>query len=131
MEILDTPTLNWLNRPDLTETATNSSGVNITIGSDIDPIIDPKLGNSSFPGSYDTQHLAPVINVRNTAKVKEGDVLRLSGYHALPTADGQISASWNNPAVYRRMRKIHEKLYTDFKPDGFLLNYSEIRMGGW
>ncbi|WP_298541590.1 T9SS type A sorting domain-containing protein [uncultured Aquimarina sp.] len=131
IEVIDSPALNWLNREDLPKSLKHSNGQTLSFGSDVTPIKDDQLGISGFPGAFDTQHLAPKIIINNSANIKEGDIVKINGYHGLPTASGQISASWNHPEIYTRMRTIHQKLYNDFQPDGFMLNYSEIRTGGW
>ncbi|WP_299312255.1 T9SS type A sorting domain-containing protein [uncultured Aquimarina sp.] len=131
VSIIDTPVLNWINRNDLPKSIKHSNGQALSFGSDVNLPIDEQLGQSGFSGAFDTHHQAPKINIENTANIKEGDIVEIYGYHALPTAGGQISASWNNPEIYMRMRQIHQRLQTDFRPDGFLLNYSEIRTGGW
>ncbi len=127
----DSPTLNWLNRDDLPKSILKSNGQPLVLGTDVSLPIDELLGQSGFSGSYDTQHLATNVSILSSNQVAEGDVATINGYHALPTADGQVSASWNSPRTYELMRTIHEKLYNEYVPDGFLLNYSEIRTGGW
>ncbi|AXT57974.1 T9SS C-terminal target domain-containing protein [Aquimarina sp. AD1] len=131
LEIIDSPTLNWLNREDLPTSLKHNNGQTLTFGTDVAPISDDQLGVSGFSGAFDTQHLSPKILISSTTNIKEGDIVKISGYHGLPTASGQVSASWNHPEIYSRMRRIHQKLSNDFEPDGFLLNYSEIRTGGW
>ncbi len=131
VSLLDTPALNWLNRADLPVTVKRQNGTALSIGTDVQNIVDPKLGQSGFAGKYDTHHSVPKIRPGNESRIQEDEVVTISGYHALPTANGQISCSWNNPEVYARMRMIHERMETTFKPDGYLLNYSEIRTGGW
>jgi hypothetical protein len=129
--IIDSPFLNWINRDDLPVSISNTNGQAIRFGTDVQLPVDPKLGQIGYAGNYGTNHAAPVVNILNENTVKQGDTVKVSGYHAMVTASGQISCSWNSPAVYNRMRQIHAKLQTDFQPDGYLLNYSEIRTGGW
>jgi len=131
VQVFDTPALNWINRNDLPRSVKHSNGQNLSFGADVELPVDTQLGISGFQGAFDTQHLAPEILIINTTNINEGDVIEINGYHALPTASGQISASWNNPEIYNRMRTIHQTLQNDFQPDGFLINYSEIRTGGW
>ena len=57
--------------------------------------------------------------------------MSLSGWHALITADAQVGCSWNNPRVIALMRDVHQRLNAEFRPEGFLLNYDEIRTGGF
>ncbi len=129
--ILDTPVLNWLNRDDLPTTIKREDGSALSFGKDAQRPIDGKLGQSGFPGKYDTHHRAPKILIGEASSIEENEVVTISGYHALPTANGQVSCSWNHPEIYARMRMIHERLKNTYEPDGYLVNYSEIRTGGW
>ena len=129
--ILDTPVLNWLNRDDLPRSIAHRNGTALQFDQDVLLPVDNQLGQSRFPGSYDTQHTPPTIQIKSQANIREGDTVTISGYHGLPTANGQVSASWNSPETYQRMRTIHQTLQNEFQPDGYLLNYSEIRTGGW
>ncbi|WP_430905563.1 T9SS type A sorting domain-containing protein [Maribacter sp. 2-571] len=131
VEILDTPALNWLNRDDLPKSVQFQNGSPLDFGVDVAVPLDTKLGFSGYPGDFDTQHAPPKIQIINSGKIKEGDIVTINGYHGLPTAAGQVSCSWNNPETYERMRQVHQSLQDTYQPDGFLLNYSEIRTGGW
>ena len=129
--IEDSPTLNWLNREDLPKSIIKANGQALTFGSQVSLPVDELLGQSGFSGSYDTHHLAKNISILNANSILEGEIVSINGYHALPTSNGQVSASWNNPRSHELMRTIHQKLFDEYAPDGFLLNYSEIRTGGW
>ncbi|UZO81049.1 T9SS type A sorting domain-containing protein [Aquimarina sp. ERC-38] len=132
VKIEDTPALNWLNRDDLPISATlQSSGQALSFDTDIERPLDESLGQFSADLSYDTQHLAPEITLKENSKINDGDIVEISGWHALPTANGQVSGSWNHPQSFANMRLIHQRLYEAYQPDAFLLNYSEIRTGGF
>ena len=131
VKIEDSPTLNWLNREDLPKSIIKSNGQSLAFGSEVSLPADELIGQSGFSGSYDTHHLATNVSILNTNSIPEGEIVEINGYHALPTANGQVSASWNNPRTHGLMRTIHQKLFNEYAPDGFLLNYSEIRTGGW
>ena len=132
VKIEDSPTLNWLNRDDLPISATvKETGRALSFVTDLERPVDLLLGQSGFNGSYDTQHTAPTVSLKSNTTLNEGAIVELSGWHGMPTANGQVSGSWNNEQNFANMRLIHQRLYDTFKPDGFLLNYSEIRTGGY
>jgi len=132
VSVQDTPSLNWLVRDDLPTAVRNqSSGRDLQFGSDVTPIVDNKLGDVPFPGSFETYHAPPAIKVASNANIDEGDIVSLSGYHALVTFNGQTSCSWNNENVFARMKQVHQTLQAEYQPSGFLLNYDEIRTGGY
>ncbi len=131
VQVLDTPALNWINRDDLPVSIKRENGSNLSFGKDVVLPEDPKLGVSGFKGKYDTQHRGPKIVLGQNSGIAENETITISGYHALPTANGQVSCSWNHPEIYARMKQIHQTLENTYRPDGYLVNYSEIRTGGW
>ncbi len=110
ISVIDTPSLNWLNRDDLPKSIKNTNRRKLTFGTDVRTPKDDKLGISGHTGAFDTHHQPPSIRITNTGNIKEGDIIEINGYHALPTANDQVSASWNHPEIYRRMRQVHQKL---------------------
>lgn len=129
--LADTPTLNWLTRDDLPRTAQRADGAALTVGGQISNPVDLQLGQIGFPGRFANYHEPPLPSVLDAATVREGDTVLLSGWHALVAATGQTACSWNTPRMHALMRTVHQKLQEEFKPDGFLLNYDEIRTGGF
>ena len=131
VELIDTPTLNWLVRDDLPSYLTNDSGARFEANRDYISIDDPELGQAGFAGRYTTYHDAPTIESIGSGSIVEGQTVYLYGYHALVSNRGQISCSWNSPETYLRMRQIHEYVFRTYQPDGVMLNYDEIRSGGF
>ena len=127
----DTPTLNWVARDGLPRRVTRADGTELAFGADVAEIEDPKLGRIGYAGNFATYHDAPDVRPGASAALSEGDEVRLSGWHAQVTARGQVACSWNDPGVYDAMARVHARLQDRFAPDGFLLNYDEIRTGGW
>jgi hypothetical protein len=133
VSLADTPTLNWITREDLPRSAKRGDGTGtaLTVGGQISNPVDPQLGQIGYAGRFANYHEAPQARVLDAAAVHEGDTVLLSGWHALVTAAGQVSCSWNTPRMYALMRTVHQKLHDEFKPEGFLLNYDEVRTGGF
>lgn len=131
VSIEDVPTLNWLQRGDLPRSAKLANGSSVLLGSDMSEPIDPKLGKIGYPGRYGYHHQPTLPSILNAAKIREGDTVYLSGYHGLAATEAQTACSWNTPAIISRMRNVHEKIQQTFQPDGYLLNYDEIRTGGF
>ena len=131
VKIVDSPALNWVVRDDLPVSAKLADGTPLVFGRDIAPIVDEKLGQSAYQGNFDGYHAAPVIKPLPGGRVREGDTVLLSGWHAQIAATGQMACSWNNDEVHAKIRQVHEVIERDLDPDGYLLNYDEIRQGGW
>ncbi len=131
IRIEDTPTMNWLVRDDLPSTAKVADGSALALGTDMAAPRDPQLGQFGYTGRYSNYHAPTYPAALNANRLREGDIVRLSGFHTLVTTDAQVGCSWHNPQIIALMRGVHEKIYNNFKPDGFLLNYDEIRTGGF
>jgi hypothetical protein len=131
VRIDDTPTMNWLVRSDLPRAAKAADGSALRLGTDLAEPLDPQLGQLGYPGRYGNYHTPSYPAVLNPARLREGDTVLLSGYHTLVTMNAQVGCSWNNPQVIAKMRSVHQALQNEFKPDGYLLNYDEIRTGGF
>ena len=131
LTINDSPTLNWIQRDDLPVAARLQNGSVLTVGTDLNLLADPLLGEIGYTGRFGTYHDGPLPDVRNGGAVKDGDIVLISGWHAQVTAAGQIGCSWLSPGVRTLMRSAHQKIQNEFAPDGYLLNYDEIRTGGF
>jgi len=131
VELLDTPTLNWLQRDSLPVSAIREdNGVALDIPTQLGVIKDSLLGDSRFRGSYDTYHQPDPIVLPPTSDLSEGDRVLLSGYHTLITGRGQVGCTWNDEAFFDHLITLHEQNEAAYAPDGILLNMSEVRTGG-
>ena len=92
---------------------------------------DPKLGRVIDDGNYDTHYTPPAVTVPEGSGIGSGETVYFSGYHALLATHGQISCSLSDTGVYDLVDEIISRAEAAFYPDGYLLNYSEIRTGGW
>lgn len=131
ISIVDTPTMNFLKRDGLNVSVKKVDGTKLKIPDDIARPEDSSLGLSGYAGRYDNYHSVPSVKVNNSNKIRNGDILLLSGWHTMVTTTGQISASWNHPRVFQRIRKLHQKIHDELKPDGFLYSVTEVRTGGF
>lgn len=132
LQLESTPTLNWINRPGLDQSLVTEDGRPLSIGGDTSAIDDPLLGEVlSYSGTYDSYHRAPVVTVNPSSGLVDGDIVLLSGWHTVVTARGQIGCSWNDPGVLALLEDSVAAVYELIEPDGVLLNYSEIRTGGF
>ena len=125
------PTLNVIRRDSLPLTIAAADGSLYSEGMDFDPISDPKLGRVIDDGNYDTHYTPPAVTVPEGSGIGSGETVYFSGYHALLATHGQISCSLSDTGVYDLVDEIISRAEAAFYPDGYLLNYSEIRTGGW
>ncbi|MFK7964265.1 MAG: carbohydrate binding domain-containing protein [Burkholderiaceae bacterium] len=131
LTISDSPTLNWIQRDDLPVAARLQNGPTIAVGADVNLPPDPLLGEIGYTGRFGTYHDGPSPEVSSGGAVSDGDIVLISGWHAQVTAAGQIGCSWLSTDVRTLMRNAHQRIQNEFGPDGYLLNYDEIRTGGF
>ena len=125
------PTLNVIRRTNLPLTIVAADGYLYTEGVDFNPVSDPKLGTVIWPGNYGTHHAPPPITVPPGTRIGDGEDVYFSGYHAMLARHAAPYASMTDGGVYSVMDTIISGTEADFYPDGYLINYSEIRVGGW
>ncbi|UCF05166.1 MAG: hypothetical protein JSV33_14810 [bacterium] len=125
------PTLNLLRRDSLPLRITGIDGTIYREGDDFEYIADSGLGQTRWPGSYDTRHDPPPIRLTPESRIVPGERVLLSCYHAVIVHTGQVACSMDEPAVFvlcgEQVRRLDEAL----DPDGYLMSHNEIRCAGW
>ena len=125
------PTLNVIRRAGLPLTIVGADGFVYTEGVDFHPISDPKLGTVIWPGNYGTHHTPPRITVPAGSRIGSGEEVYFSGYHTILAQSGAPYASMTDAGVFNVIDTVISEAEAAFYPDGYLINYSEIRTGGW
>jgi hypothetical protein len=131
LRIEDEPTLNVLRRASVPLTIVGEDGMACREGSDFDPVADPKLGRCGGLGLYDTRHEPPRITVPALSRIKEGERVYLSCYHAAIVYDGQVSCSLSDPEVFALCAEQLKRTEEALSPDGYMMSHDEIRCAGW
>lgn len=117
--------INVLHRPGTPVTVTrDGSGEVCQHGTDYELPVDEALLNSN------PLRDAPTIKIPGTSKLKDGDRLRLSYYHAVIIGEGQVSICMSEPEVYEIWETQSRLLREHLAPTKFLLSMDEIRAGG-
>lgn len=131
LRIEPAPALNVLRRRTLPFRITGRDSIEYREGEDFERVADPHLGRARWPGTYDTRHEPPVIRLTPDSRIREGERVYISCYHAAIVHAGQIGCSLNDPGVFslceEQVRRIGEVL----DPDGLFMLYDEIRCAGW
>lgn len=100
-------------------------------GVDYEPVSDPLLGVDPSPGYYSIYHQPPAIILTPNSSIQEGELLRVSYYVAGTTDGGQVAISLTDPGARTLFQKELYSVYNILQPQGFFLNYNEIRVGNW
>ncbi len=125
------PALNVLRRETLPLTVTGRRGAVYEEGRDFERVVDPALGRSRWPGTYDTRHEPPVIGVPAGSRIREGERVSLSCYHPAIFYGGQVSCALSDEKVFDLCERQIEWTNETLAPDGFFLANDEIRCAGW
>ncbi len=100
-------------------------------GRDVSRVIDPKLGNEKWMGTFAPWHTPPEVTVPAGSRLREGDRVLASYYHPMIIHGDQVACSLTDPKVYEilddQMRRVHEL----FQAKRYMMSHDEIRVGGW
>ncbi len=92
-------------------------------GRDFEPVADPRLLDMK-------PRPAPVLKLSAGSRLKEGQQLKVSWYHAGYVADRQISVCMSAPKLYEHYEQVAKRLAEVLPTRKFLLSMDEIRQGG-
>jgi hypothetical protein len=120
--------LNVLRRNGCPLTVKGEDGYLYREGKDYDMIRDDKM---SVDGKYPFYHQGPSIKILPGSKIREGQVLRVSYYHAVAVNKGRQVACLSDEKVNALLKKDIEDIELRLKPAGIFLNYSDIRIANW
>ncbi len=125
------PLLNILRRDSLPVILESEDGTRFEEGRDYEPIRDPKLGRTPWPGSYETRHDPPVIQLTANSRIQNGQTIRFSGYHPTLVYAGQVNCSLSDPIVFQLCREQIRRTEAVLHPDIYFMSHDEIRCAGW
>ncbi len=92
----------------------------------VDPIADPKLGTTPWPGEYTFTHAAPLIKT----KLREGTKVYASYSHAVATESGKTAICPSEPKTLDILKDQFSRVAALWKPKGLFLAHDEIRVAG-
>ncbi len=125
MELEEVGLRGVLRRPGTPVSVSSENGETVyEEGTDFAEIVDPELHD--FGG----HHADPPLKLLPGSRIKDGDRLRVSFYHAAAIGSGQVSVCMSEPELYdywrESVRSIHERLGSQ----KYFLSMDEIRAGG-
>jgi hypothetical protein len=100
-------------------------------GKDFKRIIDPCLAQTPFPGDTTITHTPAAFELTENSRIKDGQTLKLSFWHTLRIHSDQDSISLEDPRVFEILETEFKNAHKIWNAAGYMLNYDEIRMGGW
>lgn len=128
VKLAETGLLNIIRRPSCPVTV-KDGGVAMVEGKDYEAVVDPKMGNVPWLGSFDVFHENPPVKVKAGSRIKEGDLLTVDYDHALITTDNQTAICMSEPKTYNLMAEEAKRVSDLFQPRGLFFSHDEIRAG--
>ncbi len=100
-------------------------------GRDFTEIRDPKLGMDPWAGDYTAWHDVPAVRIPAGSRLKDGQRVLASYYHAAIIYSGQLACCMSEPKVYDILEWQVKQVRDALQPDGYLMMHDEIRTQGW
>ena len=100
-------------------------------GRDFAKLVDPKMGNVPWAGSFDAYHEPPVLKLVEGSRIKDRNRLRVSFSHTVTIYDNQVTCCLADPGVFRVLDKQIRSVEQLFQPKTYFLSHDEIRVANW
>ncbi|HUW57014.1 MAG TPA: hypothetical protein VMZ92_10285 [Planctomycetota bacterium] len=100
-------------------------------GRDFKPVVDPIVAVRPFPGEFPFDHPAPVLELTENSRIRDGEKLLVSFWHHQRIGSDQDNLSLQEERVWPILEKEIREMQNLWHPEGFMLNYDEIRVAMW
>jgi hypothetical protein len=101
-------------------------------GVDFETVTDPFAGYAgSYAGTWDIYHERPVITLTPGSTIQEGQMLKVSYYHAAFVYDMQDAVCLSEPAVDDIIRTTMQQVYDLIHPEMMFIGVDEMRCANW
>lgn len=127
----ETAFVNLLRRPGCPLKIAGENGTVYTEGKDFVALRDTRMGTTPWPGSFDVYHEPPKLAIPRGSRIKPGDKLKASYFHAVTIYDNQVPCSLAEPKVFEVLRDQVTRVEELFHPKIYLLSHDEIRVANW
>lgn len=120
--------VNLLRRPGAPLTVRTEDGRTLREGADFDPVADPRLGTTPWPGEYTRWHSAPNIATRG---LPDGTRLRVSFHHPHVVYDDQVCICPSEPKTAELLRDQARRVHHLWNASTTMMSHDEWRVLGW
>jgi hypothetical protein len=123
--------LNVLRRPGCPLEVRGEDGIVYEEGHDFEPVGDPKLGRLFPWGGYSFTHEPPPLRLTKGSRLRDGQRLRVSFYHATAVYGHQVSICLSCPRAYELFEEGIRQVDELVGPVGYHISVGEIRTANW
>lgn len=96
-------------------------------GKDFQPITDPRMGVTPWPGSYEVWHQPPTIKTN----LPDGTRLRVSYFHAITVYHHQVMICPSEPRTSELLAEQAQRVHEAFAAPDYFMSHDEIRVLNW
>jgi hypothetical protein len=90
----------------------------------------PKMGRVPWAGAYEVYHPEPPIRLAEGTRLKDGQRLRVSYYHAVVIYDEQVSGCLRSDELFGYMEQTVRDLKKYFGAKKYFMSHDELRVAG-
>ena len=132
LRLIEEPFVNLVRRPGCPLVVRDKSGATTyEEGKDYEELRDPKLGMVPYAGSFEVYHAPPQFKIATGSRIREGQELRVSYFHAVTIYDNQVPCSLTEPKVFEVVEDQVRRVQKLFEPQTYFLSHDEIRVANW
>jgi hypothetical protein len=130
--VIEEPFVNLVRRPGCPLKVASADGkTTYEEGRDFAELQDEKLGVTPWAGEFDVYHEPPSLRLLPESRIKDGDELRVSYYHAVTIYDNQMPCSLSEEEVFEIVADQARRIEELFHPRFYYLSHDEIRVANW
>ncbi len=130
--VIEEPFVNLVRRPGCPLVVTDAAGrVTYEEGRDYAELRDERLGVTPWAGEFDVYHEPPALRLQPGSRIRIGDTLLVSYYHAVTIYDNQVPCSLSEEKVFEIVEDQVRRIEALFEPRYYFLSHDEIRVANW
>lgn len=132
IQVKEEPLVNLVRRSGCPLIVKDESGrMTFEEGRDFAELRDPGLGTTPWPGEFDIYHSPPLLTLLPGSRIKDGQKLLISYFHAVTIYDNQVPCSLTEPKVFEIIEDQIRRVQKVFEPKMYFLSHDEIRVANW
>ncbi|HEV7278745.1 MAG TPA: hypothetical protein VGN57_00920 [Pirellulaceae bacterium] len=131
LQLEETAFVNLLRRDGCELTVAGENGAPFEEGRDFERLVDPKMGNVEYPGTYEVWHEPPTLTLTKDSRIRDGERLSVSFSHTALVYDNQVICCLAHPKVFGILEDQIARVQKIYDAKALFLSHDEIRVANW